>query len=171
MVRTYLGWMRFVPFIELVMGLLVWIHYHHGWYRQLTEKMEYMERSLRSLFHVVRAMCCGVIMWNSWGILRRIYPSIVQSSIHMYIHTYIHIYIYIYIYSSIHLVVHEGTLDWITSLLKEEWCRLFSLDVVCPWTTSKDALSLVDPHQLPPHPCVVYHCGDTWHLLTPSSTS
>ena len=99
-----------------------------------------MKRSLRSFFHVVRAMCLGVIMWNSWKILRRIYPSIVQSSMH--------IYIYIYIHSSIRLVVYEGTLDWITSLLKDECCRLFSLVMVWPWTTSNDWLSLVDPHQV-----------------------
>ena len=101
-----------------------------------------MKRSLRSFFHVVRAMCLGVIMWNSWKILRRIYPSIVQSSMHIYI------YIYIYIHSSIRLVVYEGTLDWITSLLKDECCRLFSLVMVWPWTTSNDWLSLVDPHQV-----------------------
>ena len=119
--------------------------------------MEYMEQSLRSLFHVVRAMCHGIIMWNFQRILRRIYLSIIQSSMH----------IYIYIYLSIYLVVHEGILDWITSLFKDKCCwpilRLFSLDMLWSWMTSKDGLTFNDPHQLPFCPCVVCHCCfDLW---------
>ena len=59
------------------------------------EKMEYMEQSLRSLFHVVRVMCRGMIMWNFWRILHRIYLSIIQSSMHIYIYIYIYILIHI----------------------------------------------------------------------------
>ena len=50
----------------------------------------------------------------------------------------------------VYILVHEGTLDWITSLLKDKCCssifRLFSLDGVWPWTTSKDRLIFIDPH-------------------------
>ena len=42
---------------------------------------------------------------------------------------------------------------------------LLSLDVVWSWTTSKDELTLIDPHQLPHCPCVVCHCCfDLWRF-------
>ena len=85
--------------------------------------------------------------------------SIIQSSIH------------------IRILVHISNLPWRNSgvdhfIVKGQALfthsiilRLLSLDVVWSWTTSKDELTLIDPHQLPHCPCVVCHCCfDLWRF-------
>ena len=62
--KTYVGWMGLAPFIELGVGLLVWIHHHHGWCVWLKEKMEYVERITGNHIHVLRVVQHGLIIWN-----------------------------------------------------------------------------------------------------------